>query len=120
MSVCETEHWVLDCGSGGCALWEGGDGEVLFWKCYPTVVSANQAISARRKSPGAERFVLKPSQKMTLCYSELDRSQVAEAFSELTGRSVVVSQTGDAGARTLCQTGTFDELLQASGLVLQK
>ncbi|MDX8442870.1 hypothetical protein [Mesorhizobium australafricanum] len=54
---------------------------------------------------------------MTLCYSDLDKSQIAEAFTELTGRSIVVSQTGDAGARTLCQTGTFDELLQASGLV---
>ncbi|TGV23628.1 MULTISPECIES: hypothetical protein [unclassified Mesorhizobium] len=120
MSVCETEHWVLDCGSGGCALWEGEAGEVLFWKCYPTVVSASQVVSARRKSPGAERLVLDPSQKMTLCYSDLDKSQIAEAFRELTGRSVVASQTGDAGVRTLCQTGTFNELLQASGLVLQK
>lgn len=120
MSVCETEHWVLDCGSGGCMLWEGAHGEVLYWKCFPTVVSASQAVSARRKSPGGERLTLDPSEKLTLCYQDLDKATIAKAFAELTGLSIVVSGSEDAGARTLCQTGTFDELLQTTGLALQK
>lgn len=119
MSVCVTEHWVLDCGDGGCALWEGADGQVFFWKCYPQVVSANQGISARRKSPGQKRLSMNASEKTTLCYQHLDRTQIADVVREVTGRSVALTQVADEGKKTLCQTGTFDELLQACGLRLQ-
>ena len=112
MSVCETEHWILDCGSGsGCLLFEGERGQVLYWHC-----SAPAVVSARRKS----RLILDdPSQKLTLCYQDIDRSTIARTLSELTGRSIVVSQTEYAGAQSPCQTGTFDELLQVNGLELQ-
>lgn len=114
MSVCQTEHWVLDCGAGsGCFLLEGEAGDVLYWSC-----SHPHVVKARRKSPEGERLISDPSQKLTLCYQDLDRSAIAETLSELAGRSIVVSGTEDAGPRTLCQTGTFYELLQANGLVL--
>ena len=116
MSVCETEHWILDCGEGsGCLLFEGEGGEVLAWHC-----SAPAVVSARRKSPSSERLLLDdPSQKLTLCYQDIDRSTIARSLSELTGRPIVVSQTEDAGAQSLCQTGTFYELLEVNGLEFQ-
>ena len=112
MSVCETPHWILDCGEGsGCFLVEGENNEVLYWSCSPP-----STVSGRRKSA---LLLDDSSQKLTLCYSDLDKSAIAEALGELTGRSIVVYQTEDAGPQTLCQTGTFDELLQAIGLGLQ-
>jgi hypothetical protein len=107
-------------------LWEGEHGEVIYWSCtHHDVVSAKEAASAgqrvyaRRKSPGEQRLALDPSEKTTLCYQDLDRSAIAQAIGEVTGRTIVVSETDDAGARTLCLTGTVDELLKASGLALQ-
>jgi hypothetical protein len=120
MSVCETEHWVLDCGAGsGCALWEGGDGQVLFWKCYPQVASASKEISMRRKSSGEKRLALDPSEKFTLCYNDLDQSTIAETFREVTGRSIVLSKAADASRKSMCQTGTLEELLMTNGLTLE-
>lgn len=119
MSVCFTEHWVLDCGDGGCAMWEGADGQVFFWKCYPQVVSASKAVSMRQKPTSKERLALDPSEKLTLCYNDLDQSMIAETFREVTGRSIVVSQAAGADRRSLCQTGTLEELLQANGLVIE-
>lgn len=117
MSVCETPHWILDCGEGsGCLLFEGEHGEVLAWHC-----SQPTTVSARRKSPGMERLVLDdPSQKLTLCYQDLERSAIAEVLGELTGSSFVVLESEGAGTQMMCETGTFDELLQASGLRRQE
>jgi hypothetical protein len=102
-------------------MWEGADGQVFYWRCFPTVVSASNVVSGRRVSPGGERLLLDrdPSEKLTLCYQNLDASAIAEVVSELTGRSIVVSQKEDVGARTLCQTGTLNELLEISGLAFQ-
>ncbi|MBZ9674641.1 hypothetical protein [Mesorhizobium sp. ES1-1] len=56
------------------------------------------------------------SEKTTLCYQNLDSTQIADVVREVTGRSVAPARIADGGKKTLCQTGTLDELLQACGL----
>ncbi|MEN2787084.1 hypothetical protein ACFOKI_04115 [Sphingomonas qilianensis] len=115
MSICFTEHWVLDCGPGsGCMMWEGEDGQVFYWSC-----SSAHVVTARKKVPDGQRLISDFSQRFTLCYNDVDSSEIADTVVDLTGRSVVVRPGQDLQKRSLCQTGTLYELLEASGLALE-
>ena len=117
MAVCETEHWILDCGAGhSCYLSEmSGSGELGAWGCGGAGTSSADMKAPRRK---AESRPLDLSTQLEFCCTDMPRGELLGVFDGLVDAQLVVPKGTYNEQVTHCATGTLDEHLRAIGLVV--
>ncbi len=115
MAVCETTHWILDCGEGhGCGLVEFSDtGELAGWFC------SSELVKGRRRPRGDEATYVDRSATLEFCCHDISRAALAEALDDLVEAELVVPK-GKYGERvSYSATATLEEIIGGVGLSLR-
>jgi hypothetical protein len=112
MAVCETTHWILDCGEGhGCGLAEFSDtGELASWFC------SSELVKGRRRPREDEATYLDGSAKLEFCCHDVPRAALAEVLDDLVEAELVVPKGKYAERVTYSATATLDEIIGGVGL----
>lgn len=115
MAVCETTHWILDCGEGhACGLAEYSDtGELAGWFCESNLVKG------RRKPVDDEPRYLDRSATLEFCCKGVSRAGLAEVFDDLIEAEIVVPKGSWDERVTYGATETVDDILKGVGLSLR-
>lgn len=120
MAVCETEHWILDCGAGhSCFLSEySGSGALHMWGCGGAGSSSANWARPKPKTPESEPSYVDGSTVLEFCCSDMTRGELAEVFDEMVTDQLVVPKGTYRERVTHCATATLDEHVRAVGLVV--
>lgn len=112
MAVCETTHWILDCGEGhACGLAEYSDtGELAGWFCE------SELMKGRRKPAEDEPQYIDGSATLEFCCKGVSRRALAEVFDGLIEAELVVPKGTFDERVTYGATETLDEILSGVGL----
>jgi hypothetical protein len=111
MAVCETTHWILDCGAGhGCHLVEYRDtGKLAGWGCN------SEPVKGRPKLREGEPKHLDVNAQITFCCQDTTRAELADALSDLVPFELKVPEGKHQDKVSHCATGTLGEILAGLG-----
>ena len=115
MAVCETTHWILDCGEGhGCGLAEFSDtGELAAWFCQ------SDLVKGRRRPGENETAYLDRSATLEFCCHDISRVALAEVFDDLVDAELVVPKGKYDERVSYGATETLEEIIRGVGLSLR-
>jgi hypothetical protein len=116
MAVCETTHWILDCGAGhGCYLAEFSDtGELAGWGC------SSELVKGRPKPRENQSTYLDRSVMLEFCCHDISRATLAEALDDLVAVELVVPKGKHSERISHSATATLDEIIRDVGLSVRE
>ena len=113
MAICETTHWILDCGAGhDCHLVEYRDtGKLAGWGCD------SEPVRGRPKLREGESKHLDVTAQITICCQGMTLAKLADAISDLVPFELRIPEGKHQEKISQCSTGTIVEILTGFGFI---
>jgi hypothetical protein len=112
MAICETTHWILDCGKGhDCYMVEYRDtGALAAWGCFSEPVKGRPKLRTGQPS----HFAL--TDKLQFCCTDMKRSNLRDAVSDLVPFELSIAEGSHDERVSCCVSGTIEEILSGLGI----